>query len=70
MPPHYNGEWIPGCPVGSYLIPDGCLIDRLSVSSICTLTDSRLQGGLVFGFSFAAFVAGIVTIAITWTMDS
>ncbi|KAI0249283.1 hypothetical protein BJV78DRAFT_1228382 [Lactifluus subvellereus] len=37
---------------------------------IYTLTQSRLRSGLVFGFSFAAFIAGIVTIATTWSMSS
>ncbi|KAI0252496.1 hypothetical protein BJV78DRAFT_339550 [Lactifluus subvellereus] len=37
---------------------------------IHTLTQSRLRSGLVFGFSFAAFIAGIVTIATTWSTGS
>ncbi|KAH9971550.1 hypothetical protein BGW80DRAFT_1320944 [Lactifluus volemus] len=37
---------------------------------IYSLTKSRLQSGLVFGFSLAAFVAGIVTIATTWPVKS
>ena len=65
MPPHYNGEWIPGYPVGSHLIPDGYLVDRLSIFSIYALTRSRLQSGLVFGLSVSAFIAGITTITIT-----
>ena len=70
MPPHYNGEWILGCPVGSHLIPDGCLIDCLSIFSIYTLTHSRLQSGLVFGFSLVAFIASITTLATIWSTDS
>ncbi|KAI0251536.1 hypothetical protein BJV78DRAFT_1210478 [Lactifluus subvellereus] len=37
---------------------------------IYTLTHSRLWSGLVFGFSFAAFITGIVTLVTTWSMDS
>jgi len=34
---------------------------------IYTLTHNRLQSGLVFGFSFTAFIAGITTIATSWS---
>jgi hypothetical protein len=70
MRPRYDGEFIPGCPVGSHLIPAGSLVDRLSIFSIYNLTKSRLQTGLVLGFSFAAFIAGIVTISTTWFLKS
>jgi hypothetical protein len=64
--PHYDGQFLRGCPVSSYLTQGGYQVDHSYFISIYSLTRSRLQSGLVLTFSVIAFIVGIVCIATTW----
>jgi hypothetical protein len=63
---HYDSQYIPSFPASSLLITgaSGCLSDRVQIFRIYKLTGSRLKTGLVFAFSFVAFILGVVSTAI------
>jgi hypothetical protein len=65
---HCDSQYIPSFPASSRPITgaSGCLSDRVQIFRIYNLTSSRLKTGLVFLFSFVAFILGVISIAMSF----